>query len=176
VVEHAPEHLRRAAVLGRATGQRRSDIVKFGKRHRRDDGLEIRIGKLREKRHFIPLQVDELAEIDSWSCSDTGPWIVSPTGKPMSGDHLAASLGRFIATQPALGQIEGLTPHGWRAMAVCDRRIGGLEHQEIAAQLGMSLQMVMRYSTHIDQELLARRGNKKRERQSNSLKNQAVQN
>jgi hypothetical protein len=73
VVEHAPEHLRRAAILGRATGQRRSDIVKFGKRHRRDDGLEIRIGKLREKRHFIPLQAAEIVEIDSWSCSDTGP-------------------------------------------------------------------------------------------------------
>jgi hypothetical protein len=48
-------------------------------------------------------------------------------------------------------------------MAVCDRRLAGLEHQVISAQLCMSLQMVMRYSKHIDGEQLARRGNAKRE-------------
>jgi len=173
VVAEGPEHLRRAAILGRACGQRRSDLVKFGRRHRRDDGLEIKIGKLRDKRHFIPLRQSEIVEIDSWSCSDTGPWIVSPRGKAMSGDHLAASLGRFVADHDELRAQEGLTPHGWRAMAVCDRRIDGLTHQEIAAQLGMSLPMVMRYSKHIDQELLARRGNARREQKSNSLKNSA---
>jgi hypothetical protein len=60
-------------------------------------------------------------------------------GQALSGDHLAASLRRFIA----------------RAMAVCDRRLAGLEHQEISAQLCMSLQMVMRYSKHIDGEARA---------------------
>ena len=55
-----------------------------------------------------------------------------------------------------------LRPHGWRAMAVCDRRIDGLWHQEISAQLCMSLGMVMRYSKHIDQERLAREANKRR--------------
>ena len=81
----------------------------------------------------------------------------------MSGDHLAASLGRFIANRPDIKDIPQLTPHGWRAMAVCDRRLAGLEHQEISAQLCMSLQMVMHYSKHIDGEQLARRGNAKRE-------------
>jgi hypothetical protein len=64
---------------------------------------------------------------------------------------------------PDLKDIPQLTPHGWRAMAVCDRRLAGLEHQEISAQLCMSLQMVMRYSKHIDGERLARLGNVKRE-------------
>jgi hypothetical protein len=35
-------------------------------------------------------------------------------------------------------------------------------HQEISAQLCMSMNMVMRYSKHIDQERLAREANKKR--------------
>jgi len=163
VLQEAPEHLRRAAFLGRVTGQRRSDLVRMGKRNRRDDGLDIQIKKLRGKCHFMPLNPGELAVLDSWECSETGPWIVSPRGKPMSGDHLAASLGRFIANRPDIKDIPQLTPHGWRAMAVCDRRLAGLEHQEISAQLCMSLQMVMRYSKHIDGERLARRANAKRE-------------
>jgi hypothetical protein len=73
VLDRAPEVLRRAAILGRACGQRRSDLVRFGRKNRRDDGIEITIGKLRDRRHFIPLRKSELSEIDSWSCSDTGP-------------------------------------------------------------------------------------------------------
>jgi hypothetical protein len=85
------------------------------------------------------------------------------------GDHLAASLRRFLGRVPELAKIEGLSAHGWRAMAVCDRRLDGLDHQEIAAQLCMSLQMVMRYSRHIDQEELAWRGNAKHERAANKI-------
>jgi hypothetical protein len=48
------------------------------------------------------------------------------------------------------------------AMAVCDRRLDGFSHQEISAQLCMSMNMVMRYSKHIDQERLAREANKRR--------------
>jgi hypothetical protein len=171
VIDGAPEHLRRAAFLGRVTGQRRSDLVKLGKKNRRDDGLQFKIGKRRDLEHFLPLNAAELAEIDSWSCSDTGPWVVSPRGKPMSGDHLAASLRRFIEKTPELSAIEPVALHGLRAMAVCDRRLDGLEHQEISAQLCMSAEMVYRYSRHIDQESLARRANEKRERAANRLKN-----
>src|SRR3974390_1225132 len=39
VLHKAPEHLRRSAFLGRITGQRRSDLVRMGKRDRRGDGL-----------------------------------------------------------------------------------------------------------------------------------------
>ena len=161
IIETAPEHIRRAAFLGRACGQRRSDLVRYGRKHRRADGLQIKIGKLRDKDHFIPLKASELAEIDSWSCSDTGPWITNADGQPMSGDAIGSSLDRFLAEAPELAGLN-LNPHGWRAMAVCDRRLDGLSHQEISAQLCMSMNMVMRYSKHIDQERLAREANKKR--------------
>jgi hypothetical protein len=161
LVDTAPEHIRRAAFLGRATGQRRIDLVQFGRKHRRADGLQIKIGKLRDKDHFIPLKASELAEIDSWSCSDTGPWILNADGMPMSGDALGFALDRFVADTTELAGAR-LKPHGLRAMAVCDRRLDGLSHQEISAQLCMSLPMVMRYSKHIDQERLAREANKRR--------------
>ena len=49
-------------------------------------------------------------------------------------------------------------------------RLDGLEHQEISAQLCMSMTMVMRYSKQVDQEALARRGNAKRgERDGNKF-------
>ena len=87
----------------------------------------------------------------------------------MSGAELAELLDWFVARTPELAGYGPIKLHGLRAMAVCDRRMDGLEHQEIAAQLGMSLPMVMRYSRQIDQEALARRGNAKRERDGNKI-------
>lgn len=155
IVDTGPEHIRRAAFLGRATGQRRSDLVKLGKKNRRDDGIAFKIGKLRDKEHFVPLTRRQIEVIDSWSCSDTGPWIVSPTGKPMSGDHLQSSLGRFIAKVPELAGIE-IKMHGLRAMAACDRKLSGFDDAAVGKSIGMSSAMVTRYTKHIDQERVAR--------------------
>lgn len=169
ILQRAPEYLRRAAILGRACGQRRSDLVQFGRKNRRDDGIEITVGKLRNRRHFIPLRESERAEIDSWSCSATGPWIVTARGRPMSGASLGALLDDFVNQAPELAEAGPIKLHGLRAMAVCDRRLDGLKHQEISAQLCMSLPMIMRYSRRVDQEALARRGNAKREREGNKI-------
>jgi integrase len=161
IVETAPESVRRFAFLGRATGQRRADLVLYGRKNRRADGLQVKIGKLHGREHFIPLKDSELAEIDSWSCSDTGPWITNAAGEPMSPQAISDALEKFVADTPELAGVT-ILPHGLRATAVCDRRIDGLSHQEISAQLCMSMNMVMRYSKHIDQERLAREANKKR--------------
>jgi len=45
-------------------------------------------------------------------------------------------------------------------MAAFDRRLEGVSHQEIAAQLCMSMGMVMRYSKHSERR--AREANKRR--------------
>ncbi len=37
ILKHAPEGLRRAAILGRACGQRRSDLVRLGRKNRREE-------------------------------------------------------------------------------------------------------------------------------------------
>jgi DNA-directed RNA polymerase specialized sigma24 family protein len=160
IVNEAPEPLRRAAFLGRAIGQRRSDLVRIGKRNRRDDGLQFRIQKLRDKPHFMPLFEHELAEIDGWPALDIGPYITL-NGKAMTGDGLAAKLKAFCQAHPRLKQAEVFL-HGLRALAVCDRRIDGASHQEIANQLCMSVGMVMRYSKGIDSEAASRAANVRR--------------
>ena len=60
-------YLRRMAFLGRATGQRVSDLVKMRPADLADDGINVRIGKLRDKPHFVPLTAAQMTEIKSWS-------------------------------------------------------------------------------------------------------------
>lgn len=168
VVKNAPEHIKRAVFLARATGQRRSDLVKMGRRHRDGDGLRFTISKLRDKPHFVPVTKDQLAVIDSWSCSDLGPWIVSPTGAAMSGDHLQSSLNRYISSQPKLRGL-ALKMHGLRALAACDRKMLGFDNRAIGASIGMSAGMVDRYTKHINQEALARQVRDGLERAGNEI-------
>jgi len=47
---------------------------------------------------------------------------------------LGSALDRFLAEVAELKGLN-LNPHGLRAMAICDRRIDGLSHQEISAHL-----------------------------------------
>jgi hypothetical protein len=161
VMAEAPEPLRRAAFLGRVTGQRKSDIVRMGKRCRRADGLEFTIKKLRGKRHFMPLYPDDLAVIDGWQAPDVGPYVLDRRGRAMSETRLSGLLMRFCASHPRL-RDDPVLMHGLRALAVCDRRIDGLSHQEIANQIGMSVEMVMRYSRGIDSETASREANRRR--------------
>lgn len=157
----APVFLQRAAFLGRATGQRRSDLVRVGKRNRRNDGIDFNIQKRRNKPHFVPLLPGELAEIDGWAALDIGPYIVDARGKPMTGDAVANQLKVFCKSHPRLKDAE-VFMHGLRALAVCDRRIAGMTHQEISGQLCMSSGMVMQYSKAIDTEVLGRAANARR--------------
>ena len=155
VLRIAPERIRRSVYLARATGQRRSDVVGFGKRHRRDDGIAIKIGKLRDRDHVIPLMAHQIEELDSWSCSDTGPWVVSPTGEKMSGDNVQSTLKRLIEKTPELRKHD-LKMHGLRANAAIDRKLAGAENRAIGASIRMSTAMVERYIKHIDDLALAR--------------------
>lgn len=159
VIAHAPEDLRRMAFLGRATGQRRSDLIRMRPIDRHEQGIRLRIGKLREKAHWVPLTKADAAEIDSWGVEPMVQYLISPAGKAYSGDHLNSRWNRWRESEDAkpIAGLE-LSIHGLRATAVVDRRRAGLTHQEIAAQIGMSLQMVMAYSRYADQEDLAREG------------------
>ena len=98
------------------------------------------------------------------------------TGRPMNAEALGNSFRRFRAGRPGLTDIYGepIALHGLRAMAVCDRRMDGLSHQEISAQLCMSVGKVMRYSRHLDTEALARAANAKREQKTDRLKNRVA--
>jgi hypothetical protein len=163
VLNEAPEPLRRAAFLGRVIGQRKSDLVRIGRRNRRNDGLEFTIQKLRGKKHFMPLYPDDLAVIDGWTTPDIpGLYIVDRGGKAMNEKRLSAQLKRFCRSHPRLQGDNEVLMHGLRALAVCDRRIDGLSHQEISNQICMSIEMVMQYSRGIDSEAASREANRRR--------------
>ncbi len=156
VLEHAPEHLKRAAILGRATGQRGVDLVKMRPADRRDNGIDMLVKKLRNERHFCPLTTDALAEIDGWGEEKMIPYI-NIGGKRITEERLRREWKAFKEGNPD-HLPQDITLHDLRASAVCDRRLAGIPHQQIADQICLSLQMVMRYSKHIDKELNAKAG------------------
>jgi integrase len=82
VLEHAPEDIRRMTIIGRATGQRRSDLVRVRPVDRHEQGIRFKIGKLRDKSHWVPLTIVAAAEIDSWGVEPMVPYLLSATSRP----------------------------------------------------------------------------------------------
>lgn len=172
VVDHAPVDLSRLAVLGRATGQRVGDLLRLRPADRKQDGFAIKIGKLRDKPHFLALDRGDAATIDAWKQGDMVPYIVKLNGKMHTPHSIRARLHTWLADS-ATDAVKGadVTPHGLRALACCDARLAGREHQEIAGLYGMSPQMVMLYTRHIDQALLGRKARAGMERSRNASDN-----
>lgn len=150
-----PEAVHRLAVLGRATGQRISDLIRMRPADRDEDGISHTITKLRDKPHWSLLKPAEIAEIDGWGVGPATPYVLRPDGRRYDTDGMRDAWNAYIKTD-AGAALAGFTPHDLRATKVCDERIAGKTHQQIAAMVGMSVGMVMKYSKHIDQRLAAR--------------------
>jgi integrase len=151
----APECLRRFAALARATGQRISDVLPMKPAHRDADGIACTITKLRDKEHWCMLRPEEIAVIDGWRVFKGAYYIARPDGREFADNKFREVWNAYAATETGAA-LRGFTPHDLRATKVCDERIRGVSHQQIAARVGMSIRMVMKYSRHIDQRLAAR--------------------
>lgn len=169
VLTKAPELLIRAAVLARATGQRASDLVKLRPADRVRNGIQLTVKKLGEEPHWVPIAADMLAIIDGWSVSRIMPYLTH-NGARVNEDVLRAIWKDWKGKHPSLPQ--DITLHDLRAMAVCDRRLAGVPHQQIVDQIRMSPNMVMRYSKHIDRAANAQAGMVIFERSRNAECNQ----
>lgn len=156
VLQHAPQLLMRAAVLGRATGQRAVDLVKIRPADRDGMGFNMLVQKLHNERHWVPLQSEALSAIDLWSAEKMVPYL-HLGGSQITEDRLQKEWRVFRQLHPGLIPADA-TLHDLRAAAVCDRRIGGVPHQQISDQLCMSVDMVIRYSKHIDRAKNAKAG------------------
>ena len=150
-----PTSVRRLAILGRATGQRISDLIRMRPADRDEDGISHTITKLRDKPHWSLLKPEEAAEIDGWGVGPATPYVLRPDGRRYDTDSMRDAWNGYIRTESGAA-LAGFTPHDLRATKVCDERIAGKTHQQIAAMVGMSVGMVMKYSKHIDQRLAAR--------------------
>jgi integrase len=166
VIAQAPTHLRRMAFLGRATGQRVSDLVKMRPADLAADGMFLRIGKLRDKKHFVPLNVQQMAEIKAWGVRDLDCFVTTPgTGRRCSANYLN-TLWNDWRGSPEAEPLRGLkmTIHGLRATKIEDLRRAGTEDGAIADEIGMSPKMVARYLRFADKAASARASRDRRER------------
>lgn len=150
-----PTAVQRLGILGRATGQRISDLITIRPADRDEDGIGHKIKKLQNKPHWSLLTAEQIAEIDGWGAAGNEPYIRRPDGRAYNTDRLRDAWNAYAASDPG-APLRGYTPHDLRATKVCDERISGKTHQQIAAMVGMSIGKVMHYSKHIDQRLVAR--------------------
>jgi integrase len=164
VLDHAPSCLRRMAFLGRVTGQRAGDLVRMKPAHLIADGIIVHIGKRREQKHFVPLTVAELAEIKSWGVEPMDLFIKSPRNKSFTANSMGA-YWRFWHASDAAKPIHDLqmTIHGLRATKVADLRLAGVPDGSVATEIGMSVQMVSRYSRFANKADQARASRDRRE-------------
>jgi integrase len=161
VMQHAPTNLRRMAFLGRATGQRISDLVKMRPADLAADGINVRIGKLRDKPHFVPLTAAQMTEIKSWGVRDL-EFFISGSGRRYTTNALNKAWNKWREASPIRDQK--MTVHGLRATAIHDRRRAGAgtEDGAIADEIGMSVKMVSRYLRFADKTARASRDRRER--------------
>ena len=152
-LRNAPEPLQRAIVMGRATGQRISDLARMRPADRDGAGIRLTISKLRDREHWCPLSQEAIREIDAWRTPPMTPYIFD--GRAFTPPRLQRMFRDWLARPETRLPKDGLRLHGLRATAVCDARMAGYTHQEIATRIGMSIAMVERYSRNIDQRLAA---------------------
>ena len=153
-VGDAPVELARLAVLGRATGQRISDLVTMRPRQRDGQGILTEIKKLHIKDHWCPLTPAAIDVIDGWKVFPNATYLADANGRPFTPNALRKRFDKYVDSNPEI-KAAGIRIHGLRSLAVCDRRIAGHPHQRIAAAIRMSLRQVMHYTKGIDQRLAA---------------------
>ena len=173
VIRHAPTHLRRMAFLGRVTGQRASDLVKMRGADLLDDGINVRITKLRDKPHFVPLTAAQMREIRSWDVRELGLFITTPVaGKRLSARYLNRLWMTWRESDEAAPIREmPASIHGLRATKIHDLRCSGAEDGAIADEIGMSVEMVSRYLRFADKTASARASRDRREQRVAGFEN-----
>lgn len=175
VLGNAEPHIRRMVFLGRATGQRVSDLVRMRPADMEADGINVWVGKRREKKHFVPLTKEQVAEINSWGCRDLERFIRTKTGKAYGAHYLSSG---FAAWRDAEKALEGkdLTVHGLRATAVYDRHLAGATPLNISDEICMSVAMVSRYLRFANKKAAARQSRDQRARRENEFGNRVNSN
>jgi site-specific recombinase XerD len=119
VMRHAPTNLLRMAFLGRATGQRISDLVKMRPADLAADGINVRIGKLRDKPHFVPLTAAQMSEIKSWGVRDL-EFFISGSGRRYTTNAINKAWNKWREASPISDQT--MTVHGLRTTKIADLR------------------------------------------------------
>lgn len=143
--------LRRGFFLGRYTGQRVSDFVRFGWNDVDDGGISLSQKKTGVQ-PWCPIFPELEAEMKTWE-RRPGPFLLQETGKsagkPFTANQFWKELDKARAKHP---ELEGAVWHGLRANAAIHLRQGGYTGQQISDMVGMSVEMIERYCRHADRK------------------------
>lgn len=145
--EHFAGMLRRAYVLARYTGQRISDVVRLGWTDIDDGGFALRQKKT-GVRPWCPIFPELDAEMAGWE-KRPGPFLLQGNGKPFTTNQMWKAFNEAREDHPALADAVW---HGLRANAVIHLRQSGYSIAQISDMIGMSPQVVERYSRHADRK------------------------
>lgn len=148
--KHSKPHLSRIITLAANTGQRGSDLVRMRwsdiEEFEGRPGInvtQIKTGLV----IWIPMTQELMAAVRTWE-RRPGYFILKEDGQPFSRPQLSDQWLRERDANPALRPLKdlGLSMHGLRATAVVRLRRAGATALQIADMVGMSEQMVKRYS------------------------------
>lgn len=147
--------LRRAFFLSRYTGQRISDVVRLGWTDVDGDTLTLRQKKTGVQ-PVCPIFPELAREMATWE-KRPGPFLLQETGrnagKPVTtNQHWKV----FEAARKDHAELRPCVWHGLRANAVIRLRQGGMTALQISTTIGLSVEMVERYSRHQDRKAAAK--------------------
>ena len=153
IEECGREHIQRAVLLARYTGQRQSDVLRMGPEQIEDGGIVV-VQQKTGKELWVPLHADLKGALESW---DSSPYVVNCKGAAYSAHNFRLAW-QDLMNRTAAGRIkkEGYVFHGLRASSCEKLREVGCNDREIEAITGMSPQMITRYSRFADQKMLAK--------------------
>lgn len=146
--EHFSGMLRRAYVLARYTGQRISDVVRLGWTDIDEGGFSLPQKKT-GVRPWCPIFPELEAEMAHWE-KRPGPFLYQENGKPFTTNLMWKWLNEAREDQPVINDVVW---HGLRANAVIRLRQAGFSVPQICDAVGMSPQMVERYSRYADRKM-----------------------
>lgn len=156
---HLRPSISRAITLASNTGQRLSDLVRMGPTDIEVfDGLNgINVTQQKTgKRIWVPI-TSRLAEaMKSWE-RRPGPFLTRTDGAPWRRKALSHAWSVEREEHPKLAPLKaaGLVMHGLRGTACVRLRRSGATEGQIAAMVGMSVEMVERYCRFSDQKMNA---------------------
>ncbi|WP_313349957.1 integrase [Paracoccus sp. (in: a-proteobacteria)] len=143
--------LRRAYFLARYAGQRASDIIRLGWTDVDGDTLTLRQQKT-GVRPVCPIFPELAAEMATWE-RRPGPFLLHESGQNAGMPIDTKRLWKvFDSMRDDHAVMHDAVWHGLRANAVISLRQLGYTGQRISDAIGMSVEMVERYSRHQDRK------------------------
>lgn len=142
------------------TGQRRSDVVRFGKQHERDGGLKFIQQKTKHELE-IPISRELRSVLDESPLGDL-TYLVNGKGVPFTSN----GFGNWFRKKCDAAGLHHCTAHGLRKSAATALAEHGCTDHEIMAFTGhTSIQEVQRYTKKARQRVLAASAGKRMEGQ-----------